>query len=51
MGREQRTEWGYGGMWGYVGGRWSVTLSFLFIVLFGCATPDGAAEGWKIKKI
>ena len=31
--------------------RWDVTLSYLFIYLFGCATPVSTAKGWKLKDI
>ena len=33
----------------WLGGRWDVTISFLFIVSFGCATTGSAAEGPKPK--
>ena len=36
---------------GGVGGIWGVTITFLYIVSFGCETPSIVAEGWKIENI
>ena len=35
----------------WLGGRWDVTLSFFFIVLFGCATSGSMTEGQKLKDV
>ena len=35
----------------WLGGRWEVTLSVVFIVLFGCATPGNMTEGYKLNNI
>ena len=33
----------------WLGGRWYVTLYFVFNVWFGCATPGNTTEGQKLK--
>ena len=38
-------------MGGWLGGRQGITLSFIYILSFGYATPGGAAEGCKLKNI
>ena len=38
-------------MGGWLGGRQGITLSFIYILSFGYATPGGAAEGRKLKNI
>ena len=35
----------------WLGSRWSVTISFIFILSLNCGTPISAAEVWKLKNI
>ena len=48
-GREPSRSWIWKGWW--VGGIWGVTLYFISIVLFSCATHGGVAEVLKINNI
>ena len=42
-----------GGIWidEWLGGRWDVTISLFFIVLFGCEISVSMTEVWKLKDI
>ena len=39
---------GWMGTGEWLGGRWSVTVYFLYIVSFSCSKPGVSEAGWKI---